>query len=190
MKKYSVFLCVMLLVFAAAVSVQAYPIDPTGSSPVFSPPQKELPYIDGSVWTTWNNGYIGGTADLYDEGWAQSDQPGQDTFDNVNAIIQFYNSYNASSLPLIEGDGQEVEWNGEDRSGTVDVSGWQYISLKWDGVFGLWDVNDIDSFDYDGLLHGLSHYRTWNSIPEPATMLLLGSGLILMAGFGRKRLKI
>ncbi len=190
MRRFSVFLCLVLLVFSVAVNVQAFPIDPTGSTPVYSPPQKPLPYIDGAQWTAWDDGYLGGTADLYDEGWAQPDQPGQDTLDNVNAIIQFYNTYNGSSLPIIEGDGQEVLWNGEDRDGTIDVSGWQYISLKWDGVFGLWDVGNTDLFEYDGLLSGLSHYRTWNSIPEPATLLLLGSGLILLAGFGRKKLKL
>ena len=39
-----------------------------------------------------------------------------------------------------------------------------------------------------GKFYGLSHVEVGAAVPEPATMMLLGSGLIGLAAFGRKRL--
>ena len=49
-----------------------------------------------------------------------------------------------------------------------------YAQLSWNGAY---DWVAIDDFTYQGSA----------AVPEPATMLLLGAGLIGLAGFGRKK---
>jgi hypothetical protein len=56
---------------------------------------------------------------------------------------------------------------------------------SWDGMETLY-LNDF--WPGQGAISHVSFYGTAAPVPEPATMLLLGTGLIGLAGFGRKKL--
>lgn len=180
------FLCVMLLVLGAALGVQAYPIDPIAAGHIAS--------YDGT--------YLGGTDDLVAYGWSDypTYHPDQDRPVNVSKVVELWNAandpdYALPTTPYIEVDtGYPIDYTG----GTISWSGeYQFLSMKWDGVFGIWDVSGLSEFDFSGLAgnnpkgNALSHYRLWNpsSVSEPATMFLLGTGLICLALFGRQRFK-
>jgi hypothetical protein len=92
---------------------------------------------------------------------------------------------------------------------TLDATGYMYVLGKYDGQNDgahVWYLgeNFIGSIEipFGGVLYpkdhgngynqyGLSHISLYNPspVPEPTTMLLLGSGLIGLAGFGRKKFK-
>ena len=68
---------------------------------------------------------------------------------------------------------------------------WDYAVVKFGNYWGAWQDNDPDDLLTTGPLDkGISHITFFSgvaAVPEPATMLLMGCGLVGLGVFGRKK---
>ncbi|MDL1985011.1 MAG: hypothetical protein LWX54_12635 [Deltaproteobacteria bacterium] len=170
------FLCVMLLVFGVAASVQATTI-------VYGTGWGDIPFV-----ATAGSGPGGDLPSNYDvtlldemiDGWNLLYNP--DLPDIAPTPIKGLD---------ISGYFIDTSSSGDDTSGTISgLAGYDYLSVKYDGYVDLMYIAGRSSYDWstDGV-YGFSHARVYNptSIPDASVMLLLGSSFLVLAVFSKKR---
>jgi hypothetical protein len=180
------FLCLMLLTFGA----QAHALSITPSST----PQWYGDDTSQSVITGIISGYIGSAVELYkqDVGGGESGAL-WDSYETVfngdlsGATISYTPPGDIVGPPsylLVKDGNQSPAWYLFDLTGLITPPD-TIPAPAWDGqetlsLSGFWTGN--------GAISHVTLYGT-QSVPEPATMLLFGSGILFVGAFGRKRFK-
>jgi hypothetical protein len=143
--------------------------------------------------------------DKNDEAWAQKDvyfrqtganwdittdnisDPDNVTWTSFDNEFGFYYGVYAGGM-----DDPSIDYTyySDSQFNTVD-KGDQHVAVEWNGVSGvniyLEDLSSANA-DWDWQdMTVLGNDLAPAPVPEPATMLLLGSGLVGLAGFGRKK---
>ena len=99
--------------------------------------------------------------------------------DTWNELISAYNVANDPDLPTINSVGQKFETSDIKSFEFSDLSGTEYLAVKYGKHTDLLYVNGLAAYNWTTPKNGLSHYIIWRNgspppqVPEPSTMTWL-----------------
>jgi hypothetical protein len=138
----------------------------TGDGSAADPyPGAMLPTSDGTTFGWYLESTSGSGTDSF------LSQPALNTADNLDHMMVF-------ALPELAGEMIWIDFG----SGGTQLELVNPFLLAWEDILGGGDQ------DYDDMIYIFDQVLPGpEAVPEPATMLLLGSGLLGLAGYGRKK---
>lgn len=198
MKKYSVFLYMIIVVFGFTGISYAVPILNEYDTGLYYDTFTSGPNTGQSYGFYTNSGDLLFVEDGNNTG-------NIDNLENAESLIENALGY-SDSFELIETPLDFTSYDG--NTGTWSSTSYSYLisfyAVKAGNAYAMYHVDPAENTGswstYDLWVYGeggndgvdISHFTGYNPsapVPEPATMLLLGSGLVGLGAFGRKKYK-
>ena len=189
MKKHSFLGTLVLILTGAALAIVPSLVTPAAASLLLN----DSDILPGDL-TDVNSAYWTGSDDNPSD-WKELNNANPTTEEAwLEALLgKYYDDPSVSYLDKIEAGTGGL---GDDDKSLTDFDpgfSWEYAVVKYANYWNAYQDNPGDDLLTVGQLsNGISHITFFNgvpSVPEPPMMLLLGSGLIGLAVFSRKRRK-